>query len=189
MVVKNVEDVTYLLVGECYIVNCICLDKTDDPQFDVRLLEEENRHEYLPILGPAHTDHVIGEFGNEIGFIDSHYHLDQRFMTDAQIKKRVVLFTDYGRRSKIVDWQKDEVAEGKYRETTTVMKCIRKDFPIKVALDNIGKKFIHSNAVNNRCPHKGAYLGNLEVQDGCVRCPMHGLKFNVHTKQCTGVTI
>jgi hypothetical protein len=110
-------------------------------------------------------------------------------MTDAQIKKRVILFTDYSIRNKVVDWNKDSIADGKYRETRTIMKCVRKDFPIKVALPNIEKRFIYSNAINNRCPHKGAYLGNLEVQDNCVRCPMHGLKFNVHTKQCTGVMI
>ena len=184
--VAKVEDVTYLLVGEHYLVNCICLDKTDEPQFDVRLLEEQSRFDYLPILGPAHVDYVIGEHGSDLGLIESHYHLDQRFMTDAQIKKRVVLFADYSIREKVVDWNKDSIAEGKYRETRTIMKCLRKDFPVKVALRNIEKKFIHSNAINNRCPHKGAYLGNLEVEDNCVQCPMHGLKFDSYTKKCIG---
>ena len=31
------------------------------------------------------------------------------------------------------------------------------------------------------CPHKGADLSRMPVRDGCVTCPLHGLRFDAET--------
>jgi len=33
------------------------------------------------------------------------------------------------------------------------------------------------------CPHKGASLKGLPVDDGCVVCPLHGLRWNLQTRR------
>jgi hypothetical protein len=186
---QRVDEVTHLVIGECYLVDCICLDKTDDPQFDVRVLEEWNRYRYLPILGPPHTDEVIKADGSlvkgDLGFIPAHYHLDQRFMTDKQIKERVILFVESFLKHTSDPLERLNQPQ-RLREITRPMKCLRNDFPNKVILRHIARRYYDAIAIHDRCPHRGCYLGNLPVHNNCVQCPMHGLKFNVHTKKCTG---
>ncbi|MHC4878673.1 MAG: Rieske (2Fe-2S) protein [Planctomycetota bacterium] len=38
-------------------------------------------------------------------------------------------------------------------------------------------------AIEGRCPHKGASLGNGSVADGCVACPLHGWQFRLDNGQ------
>ncbi len=41
-------------------------------------------------------------------------------------------------------------------------------------------------AIEGRCPHKGASLGNGMVSHGCVSCPWHGWQFQLHDGQAVG---
>jgi nitrite reductase/ring-hydroxylating ferredoxin subunit len=41
-------------------------------------------------------------------------------------------------------------------------------------------------AIEGRCPHKGASLGNGTVSDGCVTCPWHDWKFRLDDGQAVG---
>ena len=36
-------------------------------------------------------------------------------------------------------------------------------------------------ALDHACPHKGGPLGDGLVADGCVTCPLHGLRFDLRT--------
>lgn len=47
---------------------------------------------------------------------------------------------------------------------------------IQIALFNIGGKFY---AIQGTCPHRGGPLGEGDVQDETVTCPLHGWQFNV----------
>lgn len=54
---------------------------------------------------------------------------------------------------------------------------------IEVAVFRSGGEW---HAIEGRCPHKGASLGNGCVQDGVVTCPWHDWKFDLHTGEGVG---
>jgi len=56
---------------------------------------------------------------------------------------------------------------------------IYNDFPI--AIFRRGKEVY---AIDNRCPHRGGSLGNGEINDGTVTCPLHQWKFNIASGIC-----
>ena len=39
-------------------------------------------------------------------------------------------------------------------------------------------------ALDNACPHMGTPLGEGEIEDGVVTCPLHGWQFEVKTGSC-----
>ena len=47
-----------------------------------------------------------------------------------------------------------------------------------IALFNVGGAF---HAVNDRCPHEGGRLSSGSVEEGAVRCPVHGACFALAT--------
>jgi NAD(P)H-dependent nitrite reductase small subunit len=51
----------------------------------------------------------------------------------------------------------------------------------EVALFRVGEA-IH--ALDGRCPHRGASLGEGFIEDGRVFCPMHGWAFEIATGHC-----
>ena len=50
-----------------------------------------------------------------------------------------------------------------------------------LALFNEGGRFY---AIDDRCPHQGASLGDGALHDGRVICPLHSWIFQVDTGQC-----
>lgn len=46
-------------------------------------------------------------------------------------------------------------------------------------LHNEGRTYL----VGNRCPHMDAPLTRASVQQGVIRCPMHGLEFDLRSGQ------
>lgn len=51
----------------------------------------------------------------------------------------------------------------------------------EVALFNYKKKLY---AVKNKCPHKGAPLGEGRIEEGVLICPNHEWRFNLETGDC-----
>lgn len=47
-----------------------------------------------------------------------------------------------------------------------------------LAICNDGGTF---HAIDNACPHAGGPLGNGDVHDGCIVCPIHGWPFELAT--------
>lgn len=43
----------------------------------------------------------------------------------------------------------------------------------------------HFFALENSCPHAGAALSASACEDHLIRCPAHGLRFDVRNGQCT----
>ncbi len=44
-------------------------------------------------------------------------------------------------------------------------------------------------ALDNRCPHRGGSLGDGDIQNGIVTCPLHEWKFIIKTGICTQNTV
>ena len=49
---------------------------------------------------------------------------------------------------------------------------------LAIAVFNVSGQFF---AIDDRCPHKGASLGNGSLVDGVVTCPAHNFKVDVRT--------
>ena len=47
-----------------------------------------------------------------------------------------------------------------------------------IALFNVNGEYF---ALDNVCPHRGGPLESAPVEDGCVRCPWHGYRFDLRT--------
>lgn len=54
----------------------------------------------------------------------------------------------------------------------------------QVALFNIDGTIY---ALDNACPHMGGPLGEGEVEDGIVTCPLHAWQFDIKTGTCINV--
>ncbi len=39
-------------------------------------------------------------------------------------------------------------------------------------------------ALDDICPHEGGSLGEGEIEDGCVLCPLHAWSFDIETGEC-----
>lgn len=56
----------------------------------------------------------------------------------------------------------------------------------QIALYNVGGKIY---ATTDICPHSGGSLGQGELCDGIVTCPLHGWKFKVESGQCQNMPV
>jgi nitrite reductase/ring-hydroxylating ferredoxin subunit len=66
-------------------------------------------------------------------------------------------------------FQKNEVPDGG-------AKIVQVDERLKVAIFRVGDRVA---AINNRCPHKGASLGEGVFDGTLVKCPLHGFRVDV----------
>ncbi len=51
----------------------------------------------------------------------------------------------------------------------------------EIALFNVGGKF---HAIDNTCKHRGGSLGEGELDDTIVTCPLHAWTYDVTTGEC-----
>lgn len=43
-----------------------------------------------------------------------------------------------------------------------------------------------THLISERCPHAGASLANATIDGGCIRCPAHGISFDLATGRPQG---
>lgn len=55
-------------------------------------------------------------------------------------------------------------------------KVVQVTEQLRVAVFRVGDRFA---AINNRCPHAGASLGEGPFDGTLVKCPLHGFRVNV----------
>lgn len=152
---QHVKDVVGpLVVGDYYLVDTVRI--RNDPMYepDAGVYYHEKVY-ILPVLGPAHAD--PGE--------TLHFHLDQRFMGNKLIKK-------FGLFVILVDGVPCDVHQRQIR-------CVSSQPSHPVIITKYKEQYPQMK--NMICPHRGAYLGNVEPVNGCVTCPMHGLTFRCDT--------
>jgi len=140
----------------------------------------------VPITGPYHEDKDI------IGFPQAHWHIDWRFVNARDLPVRFTeKWAEHAGKylfGKVLSThghpdgqQMTEVQSGLRR-----MKCKRAypNYPRVAAfwlpqLEAAYKKCqLKASLI---CPHKGIPLGGLEMRDGIVECPGHGLRWCVST--------
>lgn len=159
---------------------------TVDQYYTVPTVEAQffQRRDIWPVLGPKHED---AEF---INFPKSHYHFDFRFFSVQQWD--YILESSY---SFLDEWRIfAQVLQALHADKPlppVVMrrrKCLR-PMPDYVPASKIPWRAALAAAYADKtlvdghiCPHRGASLRGIAPDgDGCVTCPLHGLRFDVTT--------
>ena len=140
-----------------------------------------------PVMGPKHND--IEHFR----FERQHYHVDLRFLTDAQIRR--VEKAAYYKSIEMCAAGNPLASHGLEHSEDPVLRrlvCRRIDhsFPMRAAAKNtphraLAKAYAGHRCARNAaglliCPHKGFALDSLVPDaDGRVVCPLHGLVIDV----------
>jgi hypothetical protein len=131
----------------------------------------------VPLFGAAHHDREV------IGFQPEHYHIDWRFASSqayaAAWKGR--WYAEKGAEKALVvdlsDVLRTDVAELTLRRHAPEYPILPSSWQPSLEAAYADKKLLPGMT----CPHRGAKLSSCQQADGCVRCPLHGLKWNVAT--------
>lgn len=155
----------------------------------------DNKMGIWPVLGPKHEDEEI------IGFKWQHYHYDFRFFSGAQwdyvtrLLSRDGEFFGHGLpMSERLDCHPHiELGPVIYRRRRYQRPM--PEFPRKQAfkswLPRLEAAYANATlkvsptgdtqAPGLICPHRGASLRGLPIVNGCITCPLHGLRWDVGT--------
>ncbi|HEY9749834.1 MAG TPA: hypothetical protein V6C63_14210 [Allocoleopsis sp.] len=126
---------------------------------------------WAPIFGPLHED-------TDIGVPQQHWHFDWRFMPQCIWNEWI-----HDRRRYAVDLILNQVfttGEASLKRR----KCLR-EMPSYPGVNQVPflaklrEKYSMQQLSCWTCPHRGLPLNGLPVKDGVVKCPGHGLYWNV----------
>lgn len=116
--------------------------------------------EVIPLIDHLHND-------KENGQEDAHYHVDSRYTNLNPLTRKYPKY--FGKNEKL-----------EYRDLPRLSIEYKGNTPIEfISKSTFKHKCIHKG----KCPHRGFDLTNIEVVDGVITCPLHGLKFDAITKQ------
>ncbi|MET3461250.1 Rieske (2Fe-2S) protein [Variovorax atrisoli] len=172
------------VVGHWYHVPCVFFPYLGYPA------------QWWPVIGPRHTDERI------IGFSDEHFHVDIRFVTKVQ--RRIMDAYCEHRRDGVHTVFASPIAQ-RYQwsdfgpphipaEVPTIKrKQCKFVFPDYTAIGRwhqpLEDAYECAKMTNGICPHQGAPLYGLEVRDGVVTCPLHGLRWSLSTGELVRRTL
>lgn len=126
---------------------------------------------FLPALGELHED-------RDLGISNYHFHFDWRFIADTLMRR-------LRRRGYIPVVSLILSPDAKPQHKTLLRKCVRAapDFPSHAPwMARLEAEYLHARLLPGMvCPHRGMSLASQPVEDGCVTCPLHGLRWDVVT--------
>lgn len=159
---ERIETVAEPIIGRYYlaqVVKAVCFGKVD----------------LWPIIGTWHED------AEYIMLPDHHYHLDTRFLTRRQLQH----IGPFRKRTAEVNAMGLAITDVIGRPTHAPRKFKRPTPPHPLLRERERTNFENAYAThklkNMICPHRGLSLIGQPVRDGCVTCPLHGLKWNVES--------
>lgn len=155
--------------------------------------------EAWPVMGPKHTD------AEHIGFHAEHYHVDVRFLSDAQVRRieRLSLSMSIETTVAASPLATTEFGAGGAKphpdpvEKRLTCRRTGHDYPIwatrvqpglrKLAEAYAGRKCGGNAQGALVCPHKGFVLSSLEPDaQGRIVCPLHGLVIDAADARVVG---
>lgn len=172
MNLKKIDEVLPedLKIGETYLVTCLVEEIKDkinpeDVWRDDNWVGKSKRkyYSYLPVFNHPHSD-------KENGQLEEHYHTDDRFTSfkNKSFKEgydiRPVL---NNRKIMYLPLKLNLIHEPDYLITPT--RSIE------------ASKLNYKNLDKMRCPHRGYDLSKVCPKEGTITCPLHGLRFDMHT--------
>lgn len=173
--IQKVEDIKRPLIkGEKFLVSCLVKKEYISKGLDELWLDLENkktkeRLHILPIINHIHND-------IENGQIESHYHLDYRFIKH---KKDNNFPSIINKHSYHIFGSEIRPLKNFGKLEYHILPVINEEFSGITPLKMISKsKLKHKCIYKGKCPHRGYDLSQVEPnKEGIVVCPLHGLKF------------
>lgn len=161
---QKVEDIKRpLKYGEIFLVPCI--------------VREEDGLEFItPVINHPHND-------KENGQTEVHYHVDYRFikiykdlyemgMPIPVNEHSVHRFVEHVRPEKDIDGEMYHI----------LLPVVNTNFLGSSSVHSIrNSRLKHKCIYKGKCPHRGYDLSQVEVKDGKITCPLHGLQFDAKT--------
>lgn len=142
------------------------------------------KYDDWPVLGPMHDDIEV------IGFPHVHYHYDFRFFNDRQWSFALRYTWGGSPHGMVMSHNPDHPETKPGAVVFRRRKCSREypEFPREKALPGwlpkLEEKYWAATVKDWICPHKGASLRGLPMdKDGCITCPLHGLRWDIESGQ------
>lgn len=179
-------------IGETYLVPCItCFKKPDPNNLDKHIFCASNDSDaeeiHVPLL---HCDlHAEPELGISTR---PHAHIDFRFMTEGELRIMNSHLESITRGESVpaMTFQKDQM-----KEITEHPKTCHRHFAGTIPLFSINRFMVVGDYESlqdsmcsrkldlkcKKCPHKGVPLNSVEVINGIIVCPAHGLSWSATT--------
>lgn len=151
------------------------------------------RKDWWPVIGPRHNDERI------IGFAYDHYHVDYRFLNRSQ-RAFLDMPLTYARphavfTSPLAPMRFSEVpVEAPSAVPTLKRRKCSGEYPVYPHKDAPWKRKLEeayecASMKAGVCPHQGVSLSGLQIVDGVVTCPLHGLRWKVDTGALVRTTV
>lgn len=137
-----------------------------------------------PVMGSLHSDAEFFEFK------EVHYHIDGRFLS-RRLRKEAEETSYYSGPAAL-----QAIPLHAYRGESPLPKpvlarrrCVSAGLPYehggKKPIEDLRAHFAGAQCERGKggwiCPHRKASLGSVEVIDGVITCPLHGLRFDAAT--------
>ena len=170
---------------------------------------------WIPVLGPRHNDTEIINFDHEHFHIDIRFLEDdlleqaeelvpknsilaiswvyQRVITSVAPDTQERLWVRFNKEGALVEHATEDVLDVPQESWYQVRQTkFRRDYPehptfLVPWMKKLEKAYAKARLQENMvCPHRGTDLTGLEIKNGCVTCPLHGLTWNVKTGKLVG---
>lgn len=155
---KNNEEI--LIPNKKYLVPCLKVKKENIIIFKNDFKNDSDPYCYIPVFNQPHSD-------KENGQPETHYHLDDRFISRSSSKLDFYYNDDRPLKS---------LAEG----IIHIVMIYKYDKPSVITHPHhiANSKLKHKCIYKGKCPHRGYNLTHTEPDDnGIITCPLHGLQF------------
>ncbi len=144
------------ITGKEYIVDCIFAYPLGD----------------TPVIGIAHRD-------PELGVDTIHYHIDDRFVSDDDLRKY------YPFKNIVPIVEQDECLDRRFKLKKMCYRSINRSFKnggeltkMQKFRDKLKSDSFKLDMNCKICPHRNILLEKIKSKGGIITCPMHGLKFD-----------
>lgn len=173
------------IIGQTYNVPCMF------GQIDLLSKAQVRPAVWWPVIRPSHQDSIYiaktrsvlvdEEFVDEEYFENDplfphHYHIDPRFVP-------IEYYTEWELKNN--DLHNVINIQGKIKWKNLV--CLR-EMPKQRLFTGFGKRFLDDHIGKKikcgRCPHRGALLHSIPIDEGVITCPNHGLRFDAKSLVC-----
>jgi hypothetical protein len=166
--------------GEIFLVPCLVIESYFKQEYDEQELFMDLREfkKYskkiliTPVINHPHND-------KENGQDYFHYHADFRFLKTDNKGKVINNHSKYYFCPDIrPEFNKNRKLE------YILLPVINEEFSHITSVELIKKSKLRHNCIkNNKCPHRGFDLSQIEQKDNVITCPLHGLQFCSKTKK------
>ena len=174
------------VLGKFYMVPCARMERDKREGLWSRH-PAQDRHGWVPLLGPEHHDR------EHLSFKPMHIHIDARFLPDSVMRSGHYSRGQWTNEQNALALPLSTWSDGHGESPVRIERALRRkqckrempEFPCAMHSDKWAT-FERAHAScrlkpGNICPHRGINLTPFIKDDGTVICPGHGLRWDTKT--------